>query len=51
LAAALQQVLEAPVGALEKMGREGAARVAARHDANTEAAKLAALFRGEGKGP
>jgi glycosyltransferase involved in cell wall biosynthesis/GT2 family glycosyltransferase len=44
LAAALRQVLHTPVERLEAMGKLGAERVAARHDAGTEAAKLAALF-------
>ena len=41
---ALRQALETPVDRLEAMGRIGAERAAARHDARTEAAKLAALF-------
>lgn len=45
LAAALREALQTPVARLEEMGRSGAERAAARHDANTEAGKLAALFR------
>lgn len=44
LAAALRRALETPVARLEEFGREGAARVAERHDAHREAAKLATLF-------
>jgi glycosyltransferase involved in cell wall biosynthesis len=44
LAEALRAVLELPVERLEAMGRAGAARVAERHDARIEAAKLADLF-------
>jgi glycosyltransferase involved in cell wall biosynthesis len=44
LADALRQALETPVDRLEAMGRIGAERAAARHDARTEAAKLAALY-------
>jgi glycosyltransferase involved in cell wall biosynthesis len=45
LAAALFRVLEAAPERLAEMGRAGAARVAAAHNASREAAKLAALFR------
>ena len=41
---AMREALAAPVEDLERMGREGARRVAERHDASTEARKLAALF-------
>jgi colanic acid/amylovoran biosynthesis glycosyltransferase len=44
LATALRQVLSTPASRLEAMGRIGADRVAARHDAYTEAGKLTALF-------
>lgn len=44
LAAAMGAALDAPVGELERLGRAGRARVAERHDARTEAARLAALF-------
>ncbi len=46
LAAALADVLAAPVGRLAAMGEHGARRVAQRHDAAVEAAKLARLVRG-----
>jgi glycosyltransferase involved in cell wall biosynthesis len=45
LAEALRQVLQTPVERLEQMGKAGAGRVAAQHDANTEAAKLAGVFK------
>jgi glycosyltransferase involved in cell wall biosynthesis len=45
LAGALREVLWAPRERLEQMGKAGAARVAALHDAGREAAKLAELFR------
>jgi len=38
-------VLATPVSELARMGRDGAARVAERHNADTEAARLAGLFR------
>jgi glycosyltransferase involved in cell wall biosynthesis/GT2 family glycosyltransferase len=41
---ALRQALLTPVDRLEALGRIGSERVAARHDAQVEAAKLAALF-------
>jgi glycosyltransferase involved in cell wall biosynthesis len=44
LAAKIRLVLEAPPAELEEMGRAGTERVAARHRAATEAAKLARLF-------
>jgi glycosyltransferase involved in cell wall biosynthesis len=44
LTAAMREVLTAPIEQLVKMGGEGAARVAERHDVDKEAAKLAALF-------
>ncbi|WP_165223386.1 glycosyltransferase [Aquisphaera insulae] len=47
LAEALREALDAPVEELERMGAAGAARVAQRHRASTEAGKLVALFRGE----
>jgi glycosyltransferase involved in cell wall biosynthesis len=45
LAEALREVLRAPVERLEQVGKAGAGRVAAMHDATGEAAKLAALFQ------
>jgi glycosyltransferase involved in cell wall biosynthesis len=45
LAAALKSVLQTPVDRLSEMGRAGAARVAERHDAAREAAKMAELFK------
>jgi glycosyltransferase involved in cell wall biosynthesis len=50
LAEALREALRAPVERLEQMGKAGAGRVAALHDANAEAVKLAALFQGAEKG-
>jgi glycosyltransferase involved in cell wall biosynthesis len=44
LTEALRQVLAAPPERLTEMGRAGAAIVAERHDAGTEAGKLARLF-------
>lgn len=44
LADAMREALGAPAEDLERMGREGARRVAERHDARVEAAKLASLF-------
>jgi glycosyltransferase involved in cell wall biosynthesis len=41
---AMREALAAPVEELERMGREGARRVAERHDASAEARKLVALF-------
>jgi glycosyltransferase involved in cell wall biosynthesis len=45
LAAAMAAALDAPTAELERMGREGARRVAALHDAAAEGARLAGLFR------
>jgi glycosyltransferase involved in cell wall biosynthesis len=45
LTEALRKVLSTPVSELERMGRTGAALVAERHNVDTEAAKMAALFR------
>ena len=45
LAAAMRSSLETSTARLEEMGRAGALRVAQRHNAATEAAKLADLFR------
>jgi len=45
LAEALRQVLQAPLERLEQMGKAGAVRAGAMHDAKAEAAKLAALFQ------
>src|SRR5208283_4939767 len=45
LADALRQVLQTDVDRLTQMGKTGAARVAAMHDARTEAAKLLGLFQ------
>src|SRR5208283_24304 len=47
LCGVLREVLETPVERLEEMGRAGAARVAKRHEATREAARLAVLFRKE----
>jgi glycosyltransferase involved in cell wall biosynthesis len=44
LAVAMREALEAPADLLERMGREGARRVAERHDVRVEAARLASLF-------
>jgi len=44
LAAAMKQVLQAPPEELDRMGNAGKAKVAEKHDVNTEAAKLASLF-------
>ena len=45
LARAMQSALEASTDVLDRMGRAGAERAAARHDGETEARKLSALFR------
>ena len=45
LADALGEVLDASPAKLARLGREGARRVAERHDARVEAARLAELFR------
>jgi colanic acid/amylovoran biosynthesis glycosyltransferase len=50
LAEAMREALTTPVEQLRRMGREGARRVAERHDARIEARKLAALF-GADTGP
>jgi hypothetical protein len=42
----MREALATPVAELERMGREGARRVAERHDVRTEAGKLTALFAG-----
>jgi glycosyltransferase involved in cell wall biosynthesis len=44
LAQAMQACLDTPPEALQAMGRAAHQRVLQRHDAHTEAAKLAALF-------
>jgi len=44
LAAAMRAALEAPPDMLEQLGRKGAERVRARHDARREAGVLARLF-------
>jgi glycosyltransferase involved in cell wall biosynthesis len=44
LALAMRQILNTPIERLEAMGRTGAERVAARHSAKAEAAKLVKLF-------
>jgi len=41
----MKEMLRSSVEALRAMGREGARRVAERHDACVEARKLACLFR------
>ena len=46
LAAAIDRLGTAPLGKLRTMGEAGRARVLERHDAATEAARLAARFRG-----
>ncbi len=45
LVAALEDFLAQPVSVLERMGEAAYTRVLARHDIDTEAAKLAGLFR------
>ena len=47
LADAMRSALDAETGALTAMGRYAAERVRSQHDIQTEAAKLAALLRGE----
>jgi glycosyltransferase involved in cell wall biosynthesis len=42
---ALRELFESPTSRLEEMGKAGAKRVAASHDVNKEAARLAELFR------
>jgi glycosyltransferase involved in cell wall biosynthesis len=49
LCCVIQEALDAPVETLEAMGQAGAQQVARRHNASTEAAKLAALFGDGGK--
>lgn len=44
LAGAMREALACPVGELERMGREGARRVAERHDSLIETRKLAELI-------
>lgn len=51
LAGALADALRAPTETLARMGRAGAARVAALHDASREAAKLAEMFRATAADP
>jgi colanic acid/amylovoran biosynthesis glycosyltransferase len=46
LATAMAEALEADVADLRRMGLAGAARVAARHDASAEAARLVSLIGG-----
>ena len=48
LARAMTECLAAPAETLARMGAAGRARVLARHDVDTEATKLAALFRAAG---
>ena len=45
LVGAMREAVTAPVEVLERLGLEGARRVAERHDALIEASKLARLFR------
>lgn len=45
MAHAIKEALDTPVGELSRMGRAGAAAVAARHDVHREAGRLAAIFR------
>ena len=45
LAQAMADCLEQPVEVLQRMGEAAYARVLERHDIDTEAGKLAALFR------
>lgn len=47
LAGAMREALSSPVEELARMGREGARRVAERHDARIEARKLSGLFAAE----
>ncbi len=51
LVAAMRAALAADPAQLAVLGRAGAARVAANHDAGREAARLAALFEGAVRGP
>jgi glycosyltransferase involved in cell wall biosynthesis len=43
---AIRQALATPADRLQQMGREGASRVAALHDADQQAARLVELFTG-----
>jgi glycosyltransferase involved in cell wall biosynthesis len=45
LATAMTEALDAPLSELDRMGMEGARRVAAMHDSRTEGARLVDLFR------
>lgn len=45
LAEAMIDVMQTPIGELERMGAAGAARIEERHRASTEAAKLDQLFK------
>jgi glycosyltransferase involved in cell wall biosynthesis len=45
LCRAMREALDAPVDELGRMGRAGASRVAAQHNASVEAEKLVSLFR------
>lgn len=45
MAGAIKEALDTPVGELARMGRAGAAAVAARHDVHLEAGRLATIFR------
>jgi glycosyltransferase involved in cell wall biosynthesis len=50
LTEAMKACLDAPVDMLTQMGEAAQRRVLARHDVNTEAAKLAKLFKEAGAG-
>jgi glycosyltransferase involved in cell wall biosynthesis len=50
LTEAMKACLDAPVDMLDRMGEAARRRVLARHDVNTEAAKLAKLFKEAGAG-
>ena len=50
LAQAMQACLDAPADTLARMGEAAHTRVLARHDVDTEAARLAKLFRGAVEG-
>lgn len=50
LAQAMQACLDAPADTLARMGEAAHTRVLARHDVDTEAARLAKLFRGATEG-
>ncbi len=47
LQTAMEEILAAPIEQLQRMGEAGYRRVTEHHDIDTEAAKLARLFRGE----